>query len=67
MAYRLSQGLATDQVGSMSYLAPEIVKKLAYCPLKSDIFSIGVTLYFLITGNLPWSMASAGDINYNAI
>ena len=54
-AYRLSKGLATDSVGSGCYMAPEVLKNEPYCAIKADIFSIGVTLYFLLTGEYPWS------------
>ena len=47
-------------VGTLSYVAPEsVTSSLASAPA-SDLYSLGVTLYELITGNLPFQ-ASAPD------
>jgi len=40
--------------GSIEYCAPEIMKKQKYNPMKADIWSMGVVLYCMITGYLPW-------------
>ena len=58
-AYKLENGPSNDELGSGCYLAPEIMKGLSHCPVKADIFAIGVLLYFLITGQYPWHTASA--------
>lgn len=65
-AYKLANGAALDHVGTGCYQAPELVSEAdAYDPLKSDIFAVGVTLYFLLTGRYPWVEASARDTYYN--
>lgn len=40
--------------GSLPYLAPEVISKHPYDPLKADVWSLGVTFYEMLTGNLPW-------------
>jgi serine/threonine protein kinase len=41
--------------GSIPFMAPEIVTKARmYDPIKSDIWSLGVTFFFCATGDLPW-------------
>ena len=44
--------------GTIAFLAPEILNKVPYDPFKADIWAIGVTLYFLATGKLPWCSPS---------
>jgi len=43
--------------GSPLYMAPEMLQKEPYDPVKSDIWSIGVILYEMLLGNNPWSHA----------
>ena len=40
--------------GSFIYKAPELIEKKPYCPLKADVFSLGVTFYTIAFGVLPW-------------
>ena len=46
--------------GSISYVAPEILSKVAFNPFKADIWALGVTFIFMITGSSPWP---SKDIN----
>lgn len=44
-------------VGTRSFMAPE-VKSASYIGFKSDIFSLGVSLYYLLTGDfLSWNFS----------
>lgn len=40
--------------GSPSYAAPEMIAGKAYNPLKVDIWSLGITLYAMVCGFLPF-------------
>lgn len=44
----------TDSCGSPSFCSPECLFGAPHDGVKSDIWSLGVTLYAMVTGNLPW-------------
>lgn len=41
--------------GSFHFIAPEVLKKTAYDTSKIDIWSLGITFYFLLTGSVPFN------------
>ncbi|OHT10488.1 CAMK family protein kinase [Tritrichomonas foetus] len=49
--------------GSPFYKAPEIIKKLQHDPFKADIWSLGVTLYYMAYGTIPWDTQRKSAIN----
>ena len=40
--------------GSMAFMPPEIFHKSPFDPYKADVWSLGVTIYFMATGTIPW-------------
>ena len=57
--FGLSQQVSVSNVtqkcsGSFYYKAPEVLSNAEHDPFKADIWSIGVTFYYLATGKLPW-------------
>lgn len=40
--------------GTPSYMAPEIVQKKDYSGFATDIWSLGILLYVMLTGNYPF-------------
>lgn len=40
--------------GTPMFMAPEILKGQLYNPIKADIWALGITIYFLATGTLPF-------------
>lgn len=40
--------------GTTAYMAPEIVRKQAYCGFSADIWALGVICYVLLTGIFPF-------------
>lgn len=49
-----SKELSRTYCGSKSYAAPEILKGQPYDTQKADIWAIGVILYILVTGKMPF-------------
>lgn len=47
----------SQYAGSVPFMAPEIIAQIPHDSFKADIWAIGVTLFILATGKLPW----AGD------
>ena len=43
------------ECGSPNYMPPEIVRRVFYDPLKADVWSLGVIIYKLISGKLPFN------------
>lgn len=51
--------------GTHPFIAPEVLLMKPYDPFKADIFSLGVTLFMLYTGRLPWEGANFQHISMN--
>lgn len=61
------KGLLYTSLGTPSYAAPELHNRLAYYGESNDIFSLAVTLFVLITGAIPFRMATLNDPLYQYI
>ncbi len=64
-------GFGTDEnrhlnsfLGTPNYAAPELHLKRPYFGKSEDIFSLGITLFVLVTGCLPFKMAVPNDSFY---
>ncbi len=52
-----------DHVGTPAYMAPEIQQKKSYVGWAADIWSLGILLYTLVTGTVPFRSANtSGDL-----
>ena len=64
-------GFATDEKvrkvkkGTESYLAPEIFVEKEYETFLTDIFAVGVVLFEMLKGSLPFGIASSRDQYYS--
>ena len=50
--------------GTPPYMAPEIWRKQGYFGPNVDVWSCGVVLIAMLSGELPWSQATADDEHY---
>jgi serine/threonine protein kinase len=48
--------------GSPSYCAPECLRDAPYDGNLSDVWSLGVLLYLMVTGEMPWDVENAGQM-----
>lgn len=48
------EALVSRTIGSPAFLSPELIKSQPASGTAADIWAMGVTLYFMLTGNLPF-------------
>lgn len=63
LSEQTDSGLTTnDQViGSFDYIAPEQTRNAPSVDARADIYSLGCTFYFLLTGHRPFAGSSVAD------
>ncbi len=49
-------------VGTLSYIAPEMVTSALAADIRSDIYSLGVTLYEMLAGTLPFAATDPATV-----
>ncbi len=54
-------GVYYSQVGSERYMAPEIIEGRAYKGTSVDVFALGVTLFAMVTGVMPFDKRASKD------
>ena len=68
-------GKSNEKCGSLMFLAPEMLQCQEICPFKADIWALGITFFFMATGQYPFhastreelaQMIFRGEINYNS-
>ncbi len=60
-------GKHSAYLGTPAYAAPELHMKTPYYGVYNDIFSLGVIMFVVVTGAMPFRMAVFNDIFYSYI
>ena len=54
--------LSKDFRGTLPFLPVEVISAKPFNPLKADVWSFGVTIYFLVTGKLPFTATTPSNL-----
>jgi serine/threonine protein kinase len=64
---RVSDRTVITNVGSPAYMAPELVTGTAQASHLTDIYALGVVMYYMLTGRLPFSGANTMSVIYQIV
>ena len=56
-----------EKVGTEGYMAPEVLLDCKYQPAMADIFALGVIIFSIYTGVMPFGKAMISDSYYELI
>ncbi|OHT17058.1 hypothetical protein TRFO_41347 [Tritrichomonas foetus] len=59
--------LSTQRAGTVIFMPPEMFLSSMFDPFAADIWSLGVTIYYLAIGLVPWVTKSFEDIKNSVI
>ncbi|RQM21799.1 hypothetical protein B5M09_009398 [Aphanomyces astaci] len=59
--------LRHEGVGKAFYMAPEVVSRLSYDPIKADVWSLGIMLFIMLAGIPLVEMASDADSRFRIL
>ena len=59
--------ITNDKIGTLGYLAPEVYTQNELDAHKVDTFALGIVLFMMITGTIPFSVATTSDEHYSCI
>ncbi len=64
---RVSDRTVITNVGSPAYMSPELVTGQAQASHLTDIYALGVVMYYMLTGKLPFTGASTMSVIYQIV
>jgi serine/threonine protein kinase len=62
LSHELADRLLSTPCGSVAYCAPEVVRGESYDGARIDVWSLGVCLYAMCSGRLPWTSPNEFEI-----
>ncbi|MCR5846329.1 MAG: serine/threonine protein kinase [bacterium] len=62
----VSEDFATKIAGTLRYMSPEQLADCSKVDIRSDIYSLGVVLYEMITGASPWKLEGKNPIRLSS-
>ena len=64
---KVSDRTVITNVGSPAYMAPELVQGQAQASQLTDIYALGVVMYYMLTGRLPFQGANTLSVIYQIV
>jgi len=64
---KVSDRTVITNVGSPAYMAPELVQGTAQASHLTDIYALGVVMYYMLSGKLPFSGANTMSVIYQIV
>ena len=63
----VSDRTVITNVGSPAYMAPELITGAAQATASTDIYALGVVMYYLLSGRLPFTGANTMSVIYQIV
>ena len=57
-------GFSDEIVGTSGYMAPEVALGMRYQPVSADLFSLGVIIFVMCTGMMPFKQTNCTEKHY---
>jgi serine/threonine protein kinase len=64
---KVSDRTMVGNVGSPAYMAPELITGEGAASHQSDIYALGVTMYYLLTAKLPFTGTNPASLMYSIV